>query len=465
MKLPLVVPAILVLFTACATRPDGGGPLSPSGPGGNGAGEPGKATLTTAAAADPIPQSFTPEAKPRARTTAIRQQWLAKIGKTDHRTTMALVGGNVLVGARGGAGSAIHVIDGKTGAAKPNLPAARGDVIGIAVEKDKIYSTSSGGELAATGVDGKILFRADLGAAATTPPTLVEAGGSLGVAVGDAKGRVSFFDAATGKKRWTSFVGPEKDARPVGAGLAAADTDGDGIAEIYAGSENGWLVGLHATKGDVSWSMNKTSPLRAAPILCDVDSDKKPEVIIGWADGDIGIYDGHGKEKWSAKVEHDNGDPTGLLASPTPIGTPRIGTLLVPTARWGNEDAVVLLRKYYRAYQSQQGRVTSSPVLGVLEPESMLVEAVVGTQKGDVVAFDATGGVNFLYKLDGAIEASAMIADLDGDGLRELVVATADGKLVSLALGASTPPVLSRARGDLRNTGVMAPVDLAWQLK
>jgi outer membrane protein assembly factor BamB len=458
----LLLAALTLPFAyACASRPEGGVVRPPQN-------ETQVTPAPIAASAEP-PQSFTPEAKPKPRTTAITQRWMSRIGRTDHRTTMAYSGKDILVGARGGSG--VHVLDGKTGAAKATLPGAKGDIVGIALEGERVYSSSSAGatgEIAAATRDGKLAFRADVGAPVTTPPTLVAVEGTLALAVGDAKGNVSLFDAGTGKRRWRVALTPDRDAHPsIGAGLAAADLDGDGQPEIIAGTESGRLVALRGKSGEVAWSVQKPSSLRAAPLLADIDADKKLEVIAGWADGDVAIFEGSdGRETWSAHVERDDGDPTGLLASPTPLPSPRVGSLLVPTARWGKEDAVVVLRKHFRAYQSQQGRVVSSPVMGVLEPGSTVVEAVVGTARGDVIAFDATGGVGFLYHVDGAIEASPLIADVDGEGAKELIVATTDGKLYCLALHATAPPVLSRGRGDsLRNTGVLGALDLGWQLR
>ena len=103
----LLLAALTLPFAyACASRPDGGVVSPPP---------PKETSLTTApiAASSEPPQSYTPEAKPKPRTTAITQRWMSRIGKTDHRTTMAFWGKDILVGARGGSG--IHVLDGKSG--------------------------------------------------------------------------------------------------------------------------------------------------------------------------------------------------------------------------------------------------------------------------------------------------------------------------------------------------------------
>lgn len=414
------------------------------------------------------PQSFTPEVRPKLRDRAVRQLWSSSIGRTDHRSTLLFADGAIWVGTKAGkvGPAGIHVIDGKSGVRRALLPAASGDVVGIALDATRVYSTSATGEVAVTTKRGAVLFRTNVGSPIVTPPTLVDCDGDgvLEIAVGDAKGRVTLVDAVTGKPRWTRTLGSATDGRrDIGGGLAAADLDNDGRSEIVVGTEGGRLYALRAATGDIAWQVSRASSLRAAPIIADVDADKQLEVIAGWADGDIAIFDGRaGKELWSALMEEDDGDSTGLLASPTPMPG---GSMLVPTSRWGKEDNVVLLRASERAYRAREGSVVASPVLGTLSHGAPAVEAVVGTMQGDVIAFDASGGTSFLYRLDAPIEAPALIADIEGNGLQELIVATRDGRLVALAIHATTPPVAGVARGSsLRNDGLFPAIDLGWRL-
>lgn len=409
------------------------------------------------------PQSFTPETKPKGRTRAITQRWATRVGVADHRATMVDADGVVYVGTREG----IAAIDAKTGQRKTTMPGMRGKVVGVALDGERVVATSAGGEVMVASRAGAALLRAEIGAPAATPPTVVDVDGDgvAEIAVGDAKGRVVLFDGKTLKPRWSKNVGT--DPRPsIGAALAAADVDGDGAIELIAGAESGALVALDGKTGGTKWEVTRTSALRAAPVLADVDADRKLEVVAGWADGDVAIVDGKsGKQIWSAHVEEDDGDPTGLLASPTPLAGASVGVLVVPTARWGIEDSVILLGAHDRAHRSQQGRVVTSPVVGIIDPEENLPEAIVGTQRGDVVSISARGTSSLLYHLDrGAIEASPMFTDIEKDGTQELLVLTGDGHLVALALHVASPPTVRRARGSAGNDGVLPAVDLHWKL-
>ncbi|MBX3232582.1 MAG: PQQ-binding-like beta-propeller repeat protein [Labilithrix sp.] len=475
---PLVV---LVLAASCSPAGQGASPLVPAAASSTSS-DVRLRSGETSTFVPTGPQSFTPEARFKMRDRAVRQLWSSSIGRTDHRTTMLVRDGAVWIGTkRGPSGPAgVHVIDGRSGARRALLPAAAGDVVGIAMEGDRVYSSSAGpsgagsgsgsasgsGEVAATTKGGAIVFRTAIGAAVMTPPTLVDADGdgTLEVAVGDATGKVTLLDGRTGKVRWSRVLGSATDGRrEIGGGLAAADLDHDGKPEIVAGTDGGRLYALRAATGETAWQTSRASSLRAPPLVADVDADGHLEVVAGWADGDIAIFDGrNGKELWSALMEEDDGDSTGLLATPTPIPG---GSMLVPTSRWGKEDAVVVLRANERAYRSRQGSVVASPVLGTLAQGATMTEAVVGTMQGDVVAFDAAGGISFLYRLDAPIEAPALIADIERNGLQELVVATRDGRLVALATHAPLPPLAGVARGASgHNDGVFPAIDLGWRL-
>ncbi|MBS2019548.1 MAG: PQQ-binding-like beta-propeller repeat protein [Deltaproteobacteria bacterium] len=460
-----LVPAVLCVCVGGCTRGDSVAPpqVAP------------KATLSsseTTGFTPAGPQSFTPETRSKGAGRTVRRLWSSTIGRTDHRTTLVFADGAIYVGAKSGKGveAGVYVVDGNTGARRAVLPAAKGDVVGIALDGARVVSSGSSGEVAVTTKTGQIVFRTQIGAPIVTPPTLLDLDrdGAAEIAVGDARGRVTLLDGKSGKIRWVRATAPEaregaKGAASIGAALSAADLDGDGDKEIVAGNEAGSLTAIRAKSGEIAWQVTRPSALRAAPLVSDVDDDRQLEVIAGWADGDVAIFDGRaGKQVWTARVEEDDGDPTGLLASPTPLPG---GSLLVPTARWGDQDSVVVLRAKERAYRSKQGAVVSSPVLGIIARDTSMVEAVLGTSTGDVVSFDAAGGMALLQHVDGAIEASPLIADIQGNGLQELVVVTREGELTALGIHAHRPPLVSRGRGSSPwNDGVLPPIDLGWKL-
>ena len=447
---------VLLVLAGCAGAPEAAPPpASPAGaqkPGGE-----------TAGFVPTGPQSFTPDAKARSRDYAVRQLWAVDIGRTDEKTTSFFADGAIWIGTKAGkhGPAGVHVIDGKTGTRRALLPAAQGEVVGIAMNGGLVYSTSLEGEVAVTNTSGGVLFRARAAAPIVTPPTLVDANGDgvLDIAVGEGKGSVTVFDGRSGKSLWSRALGGE-----IGAGLAAADLDGDGKSELVAGTYAGGLFVLRAADGGTVWQTTRPSPLRAAPVLCDVDANGKLEVIAGWYEGDLGIFAGAtGKALWTQHVEEDNGEKTGIVASPTPLPG---GTLLVPTARHGKDDTILFVHAHDRAFHSHEGSVYAAPVLGSVRATGGRVEGVLGTENGEVYSFDAAGGASFLYRIDGgSIAATALLADIGQNGIEELVVSTREGKLIALGIHASVPPLAGVPRGSSRrNDGVLPPIDLEWRL-
>lgn len=222
---------------------------------------------------------------------------------------MMFADGAVWIGAKQGklGAAGVYVIDGATGARRALLPAARGDVVGIAMDGSRVYSTALEGELALTTAAGAVVFRVRAPAPIVTPPTLldVDGDGALEVAVGDGRSNVTVFDGKNGKLLWTRPLGGA-----IGAGLAAADLDGDGKADLVAGTEEGRLFALRGRTGAPLWQAARSSPFRAAPVLCDVDANGKLEVIAGAYEGDRAIFDGAtSRERWSQREDGPRREP------------------------------------------------------------------------------------------------------------------------------------------------------------
>ncbi|MEO6575347.1 MAG: VCBS repeat-containing protein, partial [Polyangiaceae bacterium] len=155
----------------------------------------------------------------------------------------------------------------------------------------------------------------------------------------------------------------------------------------------------------------------------------------------------------------------GLFATPVPLPLPMGGVLVTPTAWWGKEDGIVEVGPLLRAYRTQEGRVSASAVVTDLNGDG-IPEAIVGTEAGQLVALGKNGARTQLANLKGAIEAPAMLADTDGDGTYELLVASNDGMLTCFSTGSLAKPVVSRFRGESpQNRGALGAVKLVgWAL-
>lgn len=80
----------------------------------------------------------------------------------------------------------------------------------------------------------------------------------------DAEGSVSLYDAATGARRWSTSVRPEKER---------GDAPGGGVAmdggRVYVGTGYAEVLALNAADGSVVWRKKVSGPVRGAPTAAD----------------------------------------------------------------------------------------------------------------------------------------------------------------------------------------------------
>lgn len=84
--------------------------------------------------------------------------------------------------------------------------------------------------------------------------------------------------------------------------LATADLNGDGAAEIIAGSTNGKVYAIDA-QGKLLWNFVTNGPVHAVA-ADDLDGDGKVEVIAGSDDTCVYVLDSSGKERWRFDVPY-----------------------------------------------------------------------------------------------------------------------------------------------------------------
>ncbi|MBN1607703.1 MAG: VCBS repeat-containing protein [Polyangiaceae bacterium] len=248
------------------------------------------------------------------------------------------------------------------------------------------------------------------------------------------------------------------------AAAAIADLDTDGHDDVVAGARDGILTAYRGRDGSVLWQVPQASAMHASPQIADFDHDGRPEVLAAWSYGNVGVYDTRtGRVRWSTVLEQDGAGIEGLFGTPVPLsGTP--GVLVAPTAWWGREgDGIIGVGARQREWRLYDGRVTASAVVTDLDGDGAL-EAIVGSERGNLFALRADGGMAKLAARRGGIEASCLLADIDGNGSYELLVASNDGMLTCYETGSRTVPAVARFRGATpHNRGDLGEVSLGWR--
>jgi serine/threonine protein kinase/outer membrane protein assembly factor BamB len=255
--------------------------------------------------------------------------------------------------------------------------------------------------------DTGLLWRAATAGAIWSGPAVSEAAGrARTVFVGSKDRRVYAFDGRDGHLMWSAATDG-----PVYASPSVGDLNGDGIEDCVVGSDDGSLYAFSGDTGRLLWSPFKTGgEIFGRAALADQDGDGRPDIVFAAKDGFIRIL-------------------RGLDGKP-----------IVPA--FPTDDT--------RGFHS-------SPRLLHLDAASCF-DIAIGTMDGRLCVFSGADGRKLVdvridrhrsRELDVQIRSSPASADLDGDGVPDLVVGGADGWVYAVACG-GTPHVLWEAPANNR---------------
>lgn len=391
---------------------------------------------------------------------------------------MAIVGKSVLIGTHGGSFDAddeatdgVYLLDGMTGHVIHQISTpghGRRDVNGVAVDAGRVFFSTGNGQVVAAVLDGALMWARSLGAEALSAPTLVEVNGDgmLDAVVGDQSGTLHALEGRTGRTLWSrSFPASGEAGAAIEAGIAAGDLDGDGASELVAATWDGTVMAVHASTGETFWAIRGDGRVRASPLLVDVNDDGHPEIIAAWETGTVRILEGAtGRTLWSTVVGRPENVRVNLVGSPVPFLGASGGKLAVPVGREPTGDGLFLLGEHALSLRSGDGRVLASAVVTTLVSHGTQ-NVLFGTGSGDLVSLSPSGRRATLARLGGPVDSSAMVADVDGDGVYEALVASNDGLLTCFSTRTRDAPAVARFRGDSpTNNGLLRPTNLRWTL-
>jgi len=215
-----------------------------------------------------------------------------------------------------------------------------------------------------------------------TAPELVVSSQDGGVYVWEADG-----SAAAG---W-----PQGAPALVRSSPAVGDVDGNGDQEVLVAATNGRVYGWRhdGTPLSAPWpvQLGSGSPIKSTPALADLDGDGAAEVIVHGGDGYVYVLRGSGAAY--------PGWPRATGESPESYGDVIMG---------------------------------SSPAVGDVDGDlAHDLEIVVGGTDGQVYAWHDDGAplAGWPQATGDRVYASPVIADLNGDGWRDVVVGSGDGRL------------------------------------
>ncbi len=262
----------------------------------------------------------------------------------------------------------------------------------------------------------------------------VDGDGRLEVVVGSDDKNVYVLDGVRGEEKWRFRTLSNVRASPT-----LADIDGDGQLEIIIASNQ--IYALDARNRRSKWSYTLMTTNFSSAAVGDIDDDGHLEVIVGSYDNTVYALAGlNGALKWkfyagnqvesSPALGDIDGDGEievvfgqGFISGDKPKGV---------YALRGSDGT----RKWFFNLGEDQ-RVISSPALGDIDGDGK-TEVVIGTNAKKLYVFDGQGDaqgnarIKYIHEAGNFIESSPTLGDIDSDGKLEVVVGSHDGKLYSL---------------------------------
>lgn len=284
---------------------------------------------------------------------------------------------------------------------------------------------AAGGYAVRIGGDGKKIFEIEFGPEASRgglfDPTAadLDGDGEEEIVVGHNRGHVFAIRPGDGSVVWERRLG-----RPFGGWRSAnlADLDGDDLPEILMPTHEGALYCLNRD-GSVRWR-SQVEPFRmGTPTVADVDHDGSPDIVYGTATRKLVALDAHGRLLWNKfagplhlgrtkpiVADLDRDGEVEVYAAGSNIG-PENGLVSLAgpdgTTRWHGKTR-------HKAYMARTVVPLDDGARGVL----------IGDKANSLVAYSADGQQRWRTTVAGrGVWTAPSVADVDGDGKHEIIVA------------------------------------------
>jgi outer membrane protein assembly factor BamB len=226
--------------------------------------------------------------------------------------------------------------------------------------------------------------------------------------------------------------------------LALADLNGDGKVEVLAGTRNCWLL-AYTIDGKELWKDSAQYHGVRRILVADLDADGKSEVLSANRYGGIRIYSGDGKQKPGTASEL--GDVSMALGRAVPGDYP----LIVNGSSTGVLTARTFATPPVQFGFNNQGFGVNEVACADVNGDG-LDEILIASETGYLYCLDGQGK-EVWRTLVGAVVRDVAVGDLNGDGKLEVLCGAEDGTARVLS-GAGQVLGASAAEGSVAFTAI-----------
>jgi len=191
------------------------------------------------------------------------------------------------------------------------------------------------------------------------------------------------------------------------------DINKDGKKEIIFGTERGEVIAL-TNKGEVLWKFKAKGPIRGGINVFYMGQEKETKIIFGSLDEHMYVLNNKGKLDLNIAV--------GVGIESTPI---IFDDCIIVGTNNGEIRSYNVLGKLVWSYKTDS-KITSEAVPVKMKDEICFV---VGSTNNYLYCFDSKGKLVWRFETSGSIYSKVNVADINGDGIDEIVFGAADNKV------------------------------------
>ena len=423
---------------------------------------------------------------PRRQRVVLEPLWSAPVGLTLSFSTILPIDGEIYVASCGRAyddagddADGIVRVQARTGQASylfvPDQAGPR-DVLGLALADGRLIAACRNGMIYAVGLDGRLQWKAAAGAKLASSPLVFESGerGPLLVAVVTETGKAVAINSANGRTVWVADVvspglrslsGAAQAAASeprLSASLALGDLVGDGKPELIVLSAGGELRALSPDRGRVLLKRAGQSG-GLGGVVFGGGGGSQPQAYTADLEGGVwAVYRASQGVQVAPIAQLGARGPSGFVAPLRVTAREELADVVACLAGRAGElpGALALLRGPELQWRYPlPGCAWGAPAVADLNGDGRVELAATSfgrDARGELAGWlDITsleGHCLLRARLPAPAEAGPVVADVDGDGRVEVLVADRAGMLHCYRAAALGPIEWGVLGGDPRNT-------------